>query len=100
MDVFEVYESSWISLWAIDPGSTSAPNMTVFHAKWAPWVPRLRKFMGGQTDDIIEASGLPRSSCAASDATARMHLDRFEVCGSSWISIGGQSIVAARTRST
>ena len=69
--------------WAIDPGSTSAPNMTVFHAKWAPWVPRLRKFIGGKTDDIVEAGGLPRSSCAASDAIARMHLDRCEVYGSS-----------------
>ena len=26
---FEVYGSSWISMWAIDPGSPAAPNMTV-----------------------------------------------------------------------
>lgn len=45
MDRFEVYGSSWISMWAIDPGSPNSPNMTVFEAKWAPWLPRLKKFL-------------------------------------------------------
>eukprot|EP01051_Picozoa_sp_SAG22_P007017 SAG22_NODE_479_length_9968_cov_43.841524_2_plen_81_part_00 len=49
MDAFEVYGSSWVSVWAIDPGSKSAPNSTVFHTKWEPWLPRLRKFIRGKT---------------------------------------------------
>ena len=55
MDEFEAYGSSWISLWAVDPGSAEDPNMTTLSAKWAPWAPRLRKFLQGGTTPTANA---------------------------------------------
>ena len=64
MDEFEAYGSSWISLWAVDPGSAEDPNMTTLSAKWAPWAPRLRKFLQGGTSPAVKSDDPAPLQCA------------------------------------
>lgn len=48
MDAFESYGAGWISIWVINPGSPECPTMKDVEDRWAPWIPRLKQFLGSQ----------------------------------------------------
>lgn len=47
VDLFEAYGSSTIAVWVINPGTTQCPTRRIMEERWAPWIPRFRRFIAG-----------------------------------------------------